>query len=258
MKTARAALYHEHLSRLLRDDLDWYAGLAAEAGGPVCELGCGSGRVALRLARDGHRVDAVDLDASSLDRLVRGLEAEPPEVRGRLAVHEADMRHFGADEDYALVLLPYRSFQAMATAQDRHQCLWNAWRVLRPGGRVALDLYNPTLAVMRRYSGEAEGAWYTVASTELDEGRTLSLAATSRYDLLAKQVHTRLRWTEVAGEEVAIEDEALTLGLVFRDELILHLELAGFAIELLRGGYRGESLEREDQDLVVVARKVGP
>ena len=144
----------------------------------------------------------------------------------------------------------------MATAQDRHQTLWNAWRILQPGGLLAFDLFHPSLAIMRRYSGESESAWYEVGSTELDEGTTLRLDATSRYDLLNKQVHTRFRWTESGQEELAVEEEAYTLGLVFRDELVLHLELAGFAVEAIRGGYRDEALEQDAQDMVVVARKV--
>ena len=76
----------------LQGDVEWYCRKAVESGGPVLELGAGTGRVTIPIAEAGIRVSAVDLDAGMLDKLRQKAATLPDEARSRVTVHQGDMR----------------------------------------------------------------------------------------------------------------------------------------------------------------------
>ncbi len=112
-------------------DLPLWEELAASAGGEVADLGCGTGRVALHLARRGHAVLGIDRDATLLAALrerVGGLAVEP--------LH-ADVRDFELDRPVALALAPMQTLQLLEGPDDRVACLRRVAAALAPGGRFA-------------------------------------------------------------------------------------------------------------------------
>lgn len=114
-------------------DLALWQQLAAGADGTLLDLGCGTGRVALDLAKHGHRVRGVDLDPA----LVAAFN-ERAEAAGLTAMATAaDAREFDLGEEFAIVLAPMQFLQVLGGAGERIACLRSARRHLRPGGRVA-------------------------------------------------------------------------------------------------------------------------
>jgi SAM-dependent methyltransferase len=112
-------------------DLTLWEELAAAGGGEVLDLGCGTGRVALHLARRGHRVVGVDCDAGLLTALDRRAED--------LAVQtlNADAREFELDRQVPLALAPMQTLQLLEGPGDRAACLRRVAAALSPGGRFA-------------------------------------------------------------------------------------------------------------------------
>jgi SAM-dependent methyltransferase len=112
-------------------DLPLWEELAAGGGGAVLDLGCGTGRVALHLARRGHQIIGVDRDAALLAAL--------RERAGELAVEpvHADAREFALDRPVALALAPMQTLQLLEGAEDRVACLSRVAAALAPGGRFA-------------------------------------------------------------------------------------------------------------------------
>jgi SAM-dependent methyltransferase len=112
-------------------DLPLWRTLAAEQGDPVLEIGAGTGRVAIDLARRGHRVTAVDNDAGLLAELTRrgaGLE---------LVTALADAREFELEERFALCLVPMQTIQLLGGRRQRRGFLERARRHLKEGGLLA-------------------------------------------------------------------------------------------------------------------------
>lgn len=112
-------------------DLPHWEAMAAAAGGPVVELGCGTGRVALHLGRRGHEVIGVDRDPELIAALAERARGLP--VRTVLA----DAREFELPEPAALALAPTQMLQLLDGAEDRIACLRRVSAALRPQGRFA-------------------------------------------------------------------------------------------------------------------------
>ncbi len=115
-------------------DLPLWEALAHRCGSPVLELGAGTGRVALHLARRGHRVTALECDARLLRELRRRSGSLPIEVV------RADAREFQLDTGFGLCLAPMQLVQLLGGARGRARMLATAARHLRPGGLVAIAL----------------------------------------------------------------------------------------------------------------------
>ncbi len=99
-----------------RGGAEWYRRKAQDSGGPVLELGAGTGRITLAMAQDGVSIHALDADAAMLDRLRRKLTLE---VQQRVLVRVDDMRTFAAAERFPLIIPAFRAFTAPVQKRDR-------------------------------------------------------------------------------------------------------------------------------------------
>ncbi len=122
------------------EDLPLYRTLAAQQDGAVLELACGTGRVALDLAEKGFEVWAVDVSEPMLDQLQAKISRLPAALHSRVHVSCQDMRTFELGRQFALIIIPYRSFQALLTPQEARDCLQRVKRHLAPGGLFVFDI----------------------------------------------------------------------------------------------------------------------
>ncbi len=145
------ALYHTHHLRS-SEDLPFYLELAARQGGPILELGCGTGRVLEPLSAAGNQVFGLDIDFSMLDYLRRRMMqtgAQP------LPVFQADMCSFCLRESFPLILLPCNTYSALAP-EIRQGTLEQVRRHLSPAGIFTVSLPNPSILSELEEEAEAE------------------------------------------------------------------------------------------------------
>lgn len=114
-------------------DLEAWEGLAADCDGAMLELGCGTGRVCLHLARRGHDLWTVDVDADLVAATASRAAAEA------LSVHalEADIRDAQLDRRFDLVIAPMHVIQMLGGPHERSAALHGVAAHLRGGGRFA-------------------------------------------------------------------------------------------------------------------------
>ena len=145
-----ADLYDYVVPYRTRPDIDFFVEAAKTSGGPVLEVGCGTGRIVIPTAR--ARVDIVGLDLSShmLQVCQKRLLNEPEAVQSRIRLIQADMRNFDLTQTFRLVTLPFRPFQHLTTVEDQLSCLGSIHQHLVEGGRLILDLFNPSLEALVR------------------------------------------------------------------------------------------------------------
>jgi SAM-dependent methyltransferase len=128
---ASAAIWHDVECGAYSADLALWEEMALAGDGPVLDLGCGTGRVALHLARRGHQVVGVDLEPELIAALRERGQGLP--LEGVVA----DARDFRLEEDFPLALAPMQVLQLLPDSADRVACLRHVCAQLRPGGRFA-------------------------------------------------------------------------------------------------------------------------
>jgi SAM-dependent methyltransferase len=121
------------------EDVAFYLEEARRSGGPVVELGVGTGRIAVPIAADGIRVIGVDSSRKMLDVCARHAALAGVEVDLRVG----DLREPPVHEQVPLVICPFRSLLHMHTEEDRRRVLGAARELLLPGGRFVFDVFTP-------------------------------------------------------------------------------------------------------------------
>lgn len=129
-----STIWHEIECGAYTADLPLWEELARTAGGPVLDLGCGTGRVALHLARRGHEVVGLDADAA----LVAACNERAAGLPAR--AETGDVREFELRQSFGLAIAPMQLVQLLGGPAERNACLARIARHLRPGGRAALAL----------------------------------------------------------------------------------------------------------------------
>lgn len=167
--TAAATIWHEVECGGYEADLPLWEELAAAANGPVLDLGCGTGRVALHLARQGCEVTGLDREPEFVAELQARVGGLP--CRGEAG----DARDFELDRrDFALVLAPMQLLQLFAGRAERVACLASAAAHLRSGGLFAAALAEEVIGGVNREdeavpdSREVDGRIYSSLPIEID------------------------------------------------------------------------------------------
>jgi SAM-dependent methyltransferase len=135
------------------EDVPFYVEEAVAAGGPVVELGVGTGRIAVPIAARGIEVIGVDSSVGMLD-LCRA-QAEAQGVSQLLDLRLGDLREPPVVERVPLVICPFRSFLHLAGDEDRLRAFRAARALLSPGGRFVFDVFEPS----REDIAETDGRW---------------------------------------------------------------------------------------------------
>ena len=123
------------------DDLEMYRGFAERTGGPILEIGAGTGRVSIALGEAGHTV--VGLEPSDDMRTLAQLKIVDAAVSDRVQLIAGDMRHFKIKQYFGLVIAPLNTFLHNLTLDDQLATLSSIKQHLRPGGLLVLDCFNP-------------------------------------------------------------------------------------------------------------------
>lgn len=196
-------------------DLPLWEELAGRCDGPILEVGCGTGRVALHLARRGHEVIGLDQDQELLEVLserAQGLE---------LTTHLADAREFDLSRQVGLVLAPTHLLQLLPGEVERSRCLRSVAAALQPGGVLAATIIEempepdgapPPLPDVR----EVDGWVYSSLAIEAVVGpgeivvRRLRHAVSPKGELSEEPNEVRIATFPAASLETAAEAAGMT------------------------------------------------
>lgn len=252
---ATAEFYDHVVPYRDRQDVSFFVEAARESGGPVLEVGCGTGRVLIPTARAGFEIVGLDLSPSMLGVCRLRVADEPPEVQSRISLVEGDMRRFDLGRVFPLVTLPFRPFLHLLTVEDQLACLGAISAHLQVGGRVVIDLFNPSLDML---ANAPTGEVHNEPDFTLPDGRRvrrgLRIAACDRF----AQVNQVELIYDVSHPDGRRERHihAFPFRYVFRFEAEHLLVRAGFEIERLYGDYdRAPYGSRYPGELIFVARK---
>ena len=228
------------------EDLDFWLPFVAEHGGPVLEVGAGTGRIALPLARAGHAVTALDPSPAML-----AIARERASMEG-LPLTFLEGRLPGAGlppAAFATIILPNDVLLACPTADEQAAVLRAAATALAPHGRLALDVAGPGHWLDPEGNGEPILAF----SGEL-EGEALAAWHTRHDDIPAQTRRLRIRY-ELTGRDGArrTTESEHVLRYVTRAELASMLDSAGLRVLDVWGDYSLGALTNASERLIVTA-----
>jgi SAM-dependent methyltransferase len=242
--------WYDHAFRRYREDVELYVRLAARFGGPVLELGVGTGRIALALAEAGVEVVGVDRSAPMLARAEQRIAKKPARVRRRIELREADMRALRLRRRFPLVIAPFNAFQHLYDDEDVAAALAVCRRHLAPNARLAFDVLLPDPGSLAR---DPDRFYKCRPVVHPRDGRRYAYAEAFAYDP-ARQVQTvTMRFTDL-GDPERVFFSRLTQRQLFPRELACMLRANGFEVLSHLGGFRGEPLDELTESQVVIAR----
>jgi ubiquinone/menaquinone biosynthesis C-methylase UbiE len=251
----QADLYDVITPSMLQGDVEWYCDRAQASGGPVLELGAGTGRVTLAIAAAGVSIHALDSEPGMLEALRSKLAALPAEVQVRVSVVSADMRTFDLRERFALIICPFRAFLHNVTEADQLACLERVRRHLRPSGRFAFNVFHPSLTFMAQHTGPLAGVWRWSGTHTLPSGGWVVQSEATRYDTVTQVVHSLHRYDVYAPAGTLERTSVLRLELayLYPADIRRLLTTAGFQEITIKGGFDGREFTRDGEELVVEA-----
>lgn len=195
----------------------------------VLELGVGTGRVAIPLATAGLDVTGVDRSEAMLSLAKRKARILPKEVRARLHLRRGDIATLRVRGKFDLAFAAFRVFMSLLTAESQRRALQAVHRRLRPGGLLALDVFDPLLdRVVPGQQPPSERGEVRHPST----GHLVRVTAVERQnDPVAQILTEQWRFAELDhdGKVLREEFENLALRWTYRYEMAHLLELCGFA-----------------------------
>lgn len=247
----RFADFYDDDYRDYEDDLGLILELADEAQGKVVELGCGTGRVLLPLAQMGAQVTGVDASPALLEVARRKIALAGVEKNIDLRI--GDLRATGLpDGHFALAVCTSNTLMHLTSAADQLAALREAARLLKQGGVLMLDLFNPDLQRLFEVAGVQELAdrW------ETPDGGEVIKWSVRQVDLAEQIQETLFIYEEVAASGAVRRTLCpFTLRYLWRNEGELMLRAAGFEVEEVWGDFDGAEYANGVDHLIFLARK---
>jgi SAM-dependent methyltransferase len=243
----------ENARTLGRRDVPFWSRVAGAAHGSVLELGCGTGRITLPLARGGVRVVGLDRSAPMLERArarvkrMRGTARTRP-VRPVLVRGDIRALPFRRGR-FAMVLAPYGVLQSLVSERDLRSALDSVARVLAPGGTFGIDLV-PDVPNWREYRNKVQLAGRAAG------GSHLTLIESVRQDPKRGLTTFEQRYIERRRGREREHRFDLTFRTLAVPDMRRRLERAGFRVKTVLGDYRGQPWDARADVWIILAEKV--
>lgn len=228
-------------------DIPFYVERAKGSGGPVLEIGCGTGRVTLPIARAGMETVGLDIAPSMLRRLREKAVEEGLKVR----LVEADCRYFALDRRFALIICPFSAMQHLHDRASVEAFLECVRAHLEPGGMFIFDVFNPNVEILARREGER---FPVFTYTEEESGRQIFVEETTDYDDAAQVSH--ITWYCTGGGSREVREEEIHLRCFYPQELDMLLHYNGIEIVEKLGTFTGTPFVSGLGKQIVVCRPV--
>ena len=232
----------------LAADVEFYLDLARVAGPDVLELGCGTGRVGLKLAASGMRVIGGDASEAMLNIAEGKLRQKPVPMELR----RLDMRSLDFTNRFDLVVCTLDSFGHMLTIEDQESCLSGVFRSLKPGGVVAIDVMNPNPEML----STRDGVVLLQSAFEGLNGSQVRHFVSWLVDYEAQQMAVEHMYDSIGPDDtVKRRQSGYDLRFFFRFEMELLLRTAGLTVRSVYSDYDRSEYKIDGERMLFIASR---
>jgi SAM-dependent methyltransferase len=248
---ATIARYYDAEHTDKTDDLALYSDLVAEYGGPVLDVGCGTGRVMFHLAQEGVMVHGIDSEFAMLERAKIKLNMFG-HVRDKLRFHHGDVLTYDFEQTFKLVLLSYNALMHFHEQDDQITLLERLRGWLAPDGLLVIDLPNAGEAFA---TPDSDAVTLERTFVDAETGHLVMQQATSYLDRAEQLMRVNWIYDEVTGDGTLKRTVApVIFRYFFYAELRLLLALTGFEVEAVYGDAERGPFEDGCERMIVFAR----
>ena len=244
-----AAYYDwENAKTVGRRDILFWKQMAAPVDGPILELGCGTGRVAIPVARAGATVIGIDRSASMLARA--RTRVRRARLGSRLKLIRGDIRHLPfPDKSFELVMAPYGILQSLLVERDLTQTLAAVKRVLARKGVFGLELV-ADLPAWDEYTRRV-----SMRGKKGPSGKPISLIESVRQDRARRITRFEQEFIEGRGRTAVRRKFSLAFRTLTVPQMVKRLEKAGLEVAALLGDYQGGPWDLRAEVWIILARR---
>ena len=239
----------ENAQTLDRRDVQFWRRMAERANGPILELGCGTGRVTIPVARTGARIIGLDRSSEMLAHAVA--RSRRTRTAGRPMWLRGDIRFlpFRSSAKFDLVMAPYGILQSLVRESDLKATLASVARVLRRGGTFGVDLV-PDLPVWKEYRDKVR-----FRGVRRGGRSRITLMESVRQDRAKKLTLFDQEFIEQRGRRRTSRRFSLVFRTLTVPQMTKRLEHAGFRMTAVLGDYDGEPWDPRADVWLILAEK---
>lgn len=233
-------------------DIPFYKEYALKTGGEVLELGCGTGRVALKLAEDGFRVTGLDLSDNMLKVFNEKLKDLP--YRNNITLVNGNMAKFDLRKKFELIIAPFRAFQALTEEEDIGGCLNCIREHLSDKGFFIINVFRPYKELDKTWCYDEVVQWETIDDNT--GNKIVKKHWGDKIDTINQIIypHFAFEITDANGNIKRVE-EHLKLKYYYYDQITKYIKDAGLSIVEEYGWYDKSSIE-DGRELIFVCKKI--
>lgn len=230
--------YDETVGISGESELNWYLEKVKLFGGPVLDLACGTGRIALLLSERGYEMVGIDDSEGMLNIFRKKLLEKPEDVQKRIIIQREKMSDFHVNRKFGTIICIDAFFHNL-TVKEEMDCLLCVAAHLKPEGRFLFNIPNPNLEFLLK-GADPKGTAYTERkSYPLKDSTIIRIEESHTVDLMEQTVATNLRYTRIdkTGADVGTEESQWKIRYLFQYEAIHLLCRCGFEVESVVGDY---------------------
>ena len=239
----------ENARTVARRDVRFWQQLATRVGGRVLELGCGTGRVSVPVARAACSFVGIDRSAEMLRRIRVRLRRAKLDERARLVRGDIRTLPFSSRAPFQLVMAPYGIVQSLLREADLSAALASVARVTERGGTVGVDLV-PDLPRWAEYERRV-----ALRGRRRPGGSHLTLIESVRQDRARRLTVFDQEYVERRGGSRSVRRFSLAFRTLAVPQMTQRLERAGFRVEVVFGDYAGARWNPEADVWLILATK---
>ncbi len=250
---AMAKWYDFDYERRMRKDLAFYRTCAEEGGGPVLELGAGTGRVTAHLAKAGFDVTGVEISEEMLARARTRIGRLGAEAARRVKLVSGDMADLDVRGRFRTVIVTFRAFHHLYTVERQLAALSHIRRKLAPDGIAVIDLFRPDLVAF----AESEGRLSIAYERKLGRsGNRVVQRFRVACDWPRQIAHIDYYWDTYRGSRRIERDHAPMRWRWFHRYEFEHLlARAGLRPYRILGGFDGSPFDENSEEMIFFAMK---
>ncbi len=231
-------------------DLQYYIN-AAQNADSVLELGCGSGRITLPIAKKGIPVVGVDISKEMLNLLEKNTLLLPSKTKNLVEIVHGDMQDINLERKFDLVIIPYNALLCLLSEEAVISCFKTAAKHLSKNGKLIFDIYDVPMEYEALDADEFEEV-----ETILNEGRTITVFERPAFHPDPRRLDTTYQYkqTDKRGAVKIVAEYTIFERCIYKEEISTLLAEAELSMISMTGDFIDAPIDDETEQLVIKAQ----